>query len=179
MSATKAAPTKAGTHGTIGALPIGGKVSSDHADDMDAILGTEIEGPKGTRFRLVRLNKAAGIAAPGRRTFVYTSETGYDVDMSATANARICGVATKDQVALVDNDYFWLQVDGVVELIRGDDGTNIAAGDHVANDDDADEGKVKTVTTNVALGTAQIRALEAENSVDGTFLAQILVKLVG
>jgi hypothetical protein len=83
------------------------------------------------------------------------------------------------QETLADNDFFWVQIEGVCELYLSDDGTNLGDGDFVTADNDADLGKAITATSTFTYGVSPFRALEAKTGTDEAFKAQILHKLVG
>lgn len=143
-----------GTLGGIASFPLGKKVSSTFASSLDRQCGTEVVDDKGNVFRLVRLNAAAGLAVGAVRymAFGYTAEATdadptYDVAPCASDSTKpldkVAGFGLPNQVALVDNDYFWLHVDGpVIQGYMGDDGTDLAIGDFVNLDNDADLGKL-------------------------------------
>lgn len=197
MAATKLAPNngapRGACHGALGMVQIGSKVQaesgSEHEAALNKLLGSEVEGPLGTRFRLVRLNystgfvsssTADGVANPASRRIVnYSSALSWDVEPCNAATDRPCGVTIVGQLPLADNDFFWVQIEGVCELYLGDDGTDLGAGDHVTGDNDADLGKVITSTTTFTHGVSPFRALEAKTGTDQAFLAQILHRLVG
>lgn len=149
----------AGTHGSMLPFPLGEKVSSDV--DLSKNLGQIVEGKKGRKFRLVQYVSAtaltgayaAGANIAGARHFAPTAanlddpSTMFKVGLAQRTGTkpqnRSIGVALKDQVDLVQNDYFWLQFDGdYIDMFMGDDGTNVAPGDYIALDDDADLGCV-------------------------------------
>ncbi len=154
--ATPLYTAKGGTKGAIGALALGKKVSSDQSAAFDPMCGLEIEDDRGNVFRLVRLNVAAGLAtgAVQYMAFGYTAladdaTRNFDVEPCKSTSTKpldkVAGFGLPNQVALVDNDYFWLHVDGpVIQGYMGDDGTDLAIGDFVNLDDDADLGKLKT-----------------------------------
>lgn len=147
-----------GTRGDMAPFPIGEKRSSELSEQLDPLCGMEIHGLNGDVFRLVRLNIAAGLTATagtgGARcgAFAYSLEAEevtktFDVQMAVRGGAkpinRVCGYGRPDQVALADNDYFWLHVDGpVIAGYLGDADVNVAVGDYIDLDDDADTGKV-------------------------------------
>lgn len=150
----------AGTLGTMLAFPLGEKRSSDNAE-LEKILGSVVEGKKGRKFRLVKYVSATALAGPyaaganvaGARHFAPTAanlddpSTMFHVGLAQRTGTkpqnRSIGVALKDQEALVQNDYFWLQFDGdYIDMFMGDDGTNVAPGDYISLDDDADLGCV-------------------------------------
>lgn len=133
---------KGGTHGTLAPFPIGKKVA--HADvDLSALLGLEIQTENGKAFRLVRLDKGAGLTTANAEmvAYSYTDQTTYDVDTAASGES-VCGVGVEDQDALSDNDYFWLQIQGRCKLI--DDGAGVTAGHTLEVDSTAREGEVQT-----------------------------------
>lgn len=154
--ATPLYTTKGGTKGAIATIPLGSKASSAQASAMDPQCGTEIEDDRGNVFRLVRLNSASGLTAANVQymAFGYTIETedvtrSFDVAKCAADSTKpldkIAGFGLPNQVALDDNDYFWLHVDGpVIQGYMGDDGTDLAIGDFVNLDDDVDLGKLKS-----------------------------------
>jgi hypothetical protein len=153
----------AGTLGTMAAFPIGEKRSSDNAE-LEKILGNEVYGKKGRKFRLVKYigatalagASAAGANVAGARLFAVAAgnvddpTTLFHVQQAVLGGTaplnRPIGVALKDQDDLVQNDYFWLQFDGdYMDLFMGDDGTNAAPGDYLGLDNDADLGTVKAI----------------------------------
>lgn len=180
--------TKQAIHGTLGVLPIGSKAAGADNPNLLKNLGQEVEGQAGSRWRLVQLDYATGLSTagaaadgPGAKIFNYTGEVtdGYKVEPCNAATDRPCGVSHPDQVTLVHGDVFWVQIEGICTLTNSDDGTDTTAGDFVGGDNDADRGKVLSVTTNFAYGVAPFRALQTQAAVDGTFLAMIMHKLVG
>lgn len=193
MAETKAGPTRGGTHGSLAMIKVGGKASpeagSAHESACLALLGSEIDGPLGTRFRLVRLNYATGLVSAStadgvanpssRRTFEYTSLLGYDVVPGNAATDRPCGVSIVGQEVLVDNDFFWVQIEGVTEVYLDATGTDVTAGDFLTLSTDTDLGKVLTATSTFTHGVSPFRALEAKTGTDQALKAQILHRLVG
>ena len=156
----------AGTHGTLMPFPLGEKVSSDFATQYDKLLGMVVEGPKGRKFRLVKYAAATALAGPaaaganvaGARLFAVATGDADDVTTMFNVTPaqrtgtiplnRPIGAALKDQVALNQNDYFWLQFDGdYMDLWMGDDGTDALVGEYAALDDDADLGCIYTLDT--------------------------------
>lgn len=173
---------RAGAHGTLGMLKLGKKAASADFAALDNLVGSEIEGPNGSRFRLVRLNKAAGLTAANaqKKVFKYSSASDtFDVEPVAATTDRPCGVGLSDQVALSDNDLFWVQVEGRCEVTLGDDTGDPAAGDYIDPDNDTDLGNIKTVTTTFTAGVTIGRCLEAASADGDTPMIQILHKLVG
>jgi hypothetical protein len=172
---------KFGTHGTIGLFPVGSKCPST-VEALEKNLGQEVEGPLGHRFRLVRLNIAAGLTAANAecRAFKYSADDGtFDVEL-CTETGRACGFSVEDQVALDDNDYFWLHVDGPkIKGFLGDDAGNPAAGDYVEVDDDADKGKLKTTTTTYDAKLTMGVCLEAASTDGDLFYFRPIRKLNG
>ncbi len=155
----------AGTLGTLAPFPIGEKRNSSDFN-YDSKLGMEIVGPKGRKFRLVQYVSATALAGPaaaganvaGGRAFAPTAAnlddplTMHKVGLAQRTGTkpqnRAIGFALSNQDALVQNDYFWLQFDGdYIEMWFGDDGTDVAPGDYVALDDDADLGCVYSLGT--------------------------------
>jgi hypothetical protein len=138
---------------------------------MDPQCGTEIEDDRGNVWRLVRLNVSGGLTAANAQymAFGYTIETedvtrSFDVAKCASDSTKpldkVAGFGVPNQVALDDNDYFWLHVYGpVMQGYMGDDGTDLAIGDFVNLDDDADLGKLKsgadTLNTEYTVGTSR------------------------
>lgn len=192
MAATKIAPTRAGIHGSLAMVPLGGKVGPESGSELEAalnkLLGSEIEGPEGTRFRLVRLNSSALAGTsnadtqadpPGRRTMKYSTAQAWDVEPTTAATDRPCGITVTNQVTLADNDFLWVQIEGMAEAYQGDDATNTTAGDFVGPDDDADKGKVISTTTTFTYGVTVGRALETQNGNDVAIEIMILYKMVG
>lgn len=161
-----------GIKGTIATFPLGERLPSTALsyDEISKQIGQEVDGPKGTKFRLVRLNIAAGLSAANavKRCFKYSAGAAstYDVELSGGAGAegdKCCGVSRDDQVALSDNDLFWIQFDGRMTLFKGD-GTDVADGDPVSVDDDADKGKVHKEGTAIVSETFWV----ARNATTGT-----------
>lgn len=194
----------AGTYGTLAPFPIGTKVGSDQSGRYDPLLGMVISGPKGRKFRLVKYGAATALAGPyaaganvaGARLFAVAvgslaAGTGLFTVQPAVLGGthplnRPVGAALKDQEALVQNDYFWLQFDGdYMDLWMGDDGTNVAAGDYLTLDDDADGGCVKLHHATQLLdgGTALIIpaliSLSTETGTDALIQAKPLAPMVG
>lgn len=154
--ATPLYTTKGGTKGAIATIPLGGKASSAQSAAMDPQCGTEIEDDRGNVFRLVRLNVSGGLAtgAVQYMAFGYSAQAEdttrtFDVEPNKSTSTKpldkVAGFGVPNQVALDDNDYFWLHVAGpVMQGYLGDDGTDLAIGDFVNLDDDADLGKLKS-----------------------------------
>lgn len=157
-------------------LPLGGKAGSDNTE-LAKLLGLEVTGRFGRKFRLVQYVSAtaltgaaaAGANIAGARHFAPTAaniadpSTMFKVGLAQRTGTkpqnRSIGVALKDQVDLVQNDYFWLQFDGdYIDMYHGDDATAVAVGDYVALDDDTDLGNVyglgTTFTPEFMLGVA-------------------------
>lgn len=147
-----------GTRGDKLPFPIGEKRSSELSAQLDPLCGMEVFGQNGDVFRLVRLNIAAGLTATAdtagaqSAAFAYSAlatdaTRTFDVQKALRGGTKplnkVCGFGRPDQVALDDNDYFWLHVDGpMIEGILGDDVTALAIGDFLDLDDDADTGKL-------------------------------------
>jgi hypothetical protein len=167
---------KPGTLGTLSGLVVGKKVASADFPDYAKWLGTEIVGPRGEKYRLVQLNVAAGVAVPQYLAFANSTPTtdltrNFDVELAVRGGAkptnRVCGYAIEGQVALVDNDIFWLQFDGPeIAGYIGDDNTDVAVGDYLNLDDDADKGKLYGVGTTFSAEFTQGVALDANTGVD-------------
>lgn len=142
----------------VPAFPVGEKRAAADYPELDKLVGTEVMGRNGYVARLVRLDIAAGLAdsnqatSPRCRAFAYSigttaSPPTYDVLLALRGGTLpqnyVCGFSPPDQVALVDNDLFWLIVDGPEMWgVNGDSDVNIAIGDIVALDDDADRGNL-------------------------------------
>lgn len=183
----RARPTPTGgIESGITAFPIGSKAGSDQAPYLASRLGDTIRGPKGTEYMLVRLNVAAGMVGtnadgqadpPGRRTMIFTDLTTYDVAPGTVATDQPAGVTPYNQVVVADNEFLWIQIDGITELYQGDDATDTTAGDFMSIDNDADKGKVVTVTTNFNFLTAPFKALETQAGNDKAIRAQIMRRL--
>lgn len=187
-----------GTLGSLVSFEVGGKIASDDPAyaAYEKQLGTEVVGKDGHVIRMVRLDVAAGLsggsAAAGAsqacaRVFTYTAQlTGvhaYEVKLAQRTGTkpanRPVGVALTDQVALSDNDIFWLHVDGpLMEVWLGDDGTDVAIGDYVALDDDADLGCVYGLSTTYTVEFILGVSLTTEAGTDATIKIRPLHKLV-
>lgn len=160
----------AGTKGEILPFPLGEKeagTAPPGADLNRPKLGMVVEGPNGRRFMLVQYVEATALAGPaaagtnvaGARCFaVATGDLDDPLTMFGVTRAqrtgtlplnRAVGAALKDQVALVQYDYFWLQLfcGDYLDLWLGDDGTDVLVGEYIALDDDTDLGCVYTLDT--------------------------------
>lgn len=171
-----------GSKGDRPPFPIGEKRSLEEMPYLDALVGMEITGRNGDVFRLVRLNIAAGLAAAAAQcmAFAYTAlatsaARTFDVELAVRGGTkpinRAVGFGRPDQVLLVDNDFFWLHVDGPkITMLLGDDVTALAIGDYVDLDDDADKGKVysggTTFTPEFHLGTCLTTDPGADTRID-------------
>jgi hypothetical protein len=154
--ATPLFKARGGSLGTLATIPLGGKASSAQSEAFDKQCGTEVEDGMGNVFRLVRLNAASGLATSAVQymSFGYSALADdatrtFDVEPNKSTSTKpldkVAGFGLPNQVALDDNDYFWLHVDGpVIQGYLGDDGTDLAIGDFVNLDDDADLGKLKS-----------------------------------
>lgn len=145
--------------GTPLPFPLGEKRASADFEALDKLVGTEYTGQDGFKARLVRLNIAAGLTQANAecRSFCYSLVTDlaapvHDVQLALLGSSislkRVCGQSVPGQVALSDNDLFLILFDGP-ELpgTLGDDTGDIAIGEYVGIDDDADTGKLKTHDT--------------------------------
>lgn len=140
-------------------LKLGEKRAAADFPALDKCVGMEVQGKDGYKARLVRLNIAAGLtqAEAECKAFCYSLVVDQaapvnDVQLALLGGAislkRVCGVTVPGQKALVDNDLFWLVFDGpVLWGTLGDDAADIAIGEYVAIDDDADTGKLKSLDT--------------------------------
>lgn len=174
----------AGYFGGVGLpFPLGEKRSSNNTE-LAKVLGLVVEGPKGRKFRLVQYREATALAGPsaagtnvaGARCFAVATGDLDDPNPFYVTRAqrgaakplnRVIGVALKDQLALVQNDYFWLQFDGdYIDMWLGDDGTDIAVGDYVALDDDADLGCIYGLSTTFTVEFLLGVAIDANTGVD-------------
>jgi len=169
----------------INLFPIGDVETGAAGTDLANNLGMEIHMPDGKKFRLVRFNGAAGLTSVAGRAFMYSSAVAatnlYDVTPVTGTASRCCGVAPtavtgfdiSSQVDLTDNDLFWVQFDGRAEVVQGDDGNTITAGNFVGPSADADTGKVDTTTTTYTNGTTIGRALETTAADGATPLLEL------
>lgn len=188
----------AGTIGTLAPFPIGAKESSDFSAANDPRLGMEIQGPNGRVFRLVKYVGSAALTGPaaagtnkaGGRGFAPTAANLDDpttmncVDLAVLGGTkptnRPVGYALKDQDDLVQNDYFWLQVDGdYFDLWTGDDNTDIAPGDYLQIDNDTDLGTVKGTGTTFDPEFSQFVALDTVTAVDSIVRGRPIHKIRG
>lgn len=190
----------AGTKGEILPFPLGEKEpgTAAGADLNRGKLGMVIEGPNGRKFRLVQYVEAtsltgafqAGANVAGARCFaVATGDlddplTQHHVTRAQRTGAkplnRVIGVALKDQRDLVQYDYFWLQFDGdYIDMFLGDDGTDIAVGDYVALDDDADLGNIYGLSTTFTVEFLLGVAMDANTGVDGVIRVRPVKALNG
>jgi hypothetical protein len=156
------------THGTAASFPIGAAQTEDTTNitGQAALLGSVVEGRDGKAYRLVRADGAVATSAlASKRMWQYSAATTYDVTLAVAADDEICGVSVTDQVALADNDHFYLQIDGRCTLI--DSGSGVTAGDALqaaATGDGVLEGTVTVadlfheVTVLKALATAAANA---------------------
>lgn len=145
-----------------GVLPfeLGSKRSSD-VSELAKLLGhtfevqTENYGP--STVQLVQLNQASGATSPGEKIFVRTTVGGadFDVDVAgASTGLFVHGVAVPNQETLVDNDYFFLVIDGYASFL------NDSAGQIDASDNFSSSGAVAgsvveadtTITPRVTIG---------------------------
>lgn len=175
-------------------FPVGEKRAAADFPDIDRLVGMEIRGKRGYVARLVRLDIAAGLGDtteptnPACRAFAYSIGTTdlfptFDV-LLALRGATIpqnyvCGFSPPDQVALADNDLFWLIVDGPEIWGKlGDADVNVAIVDIVALDDDADRGNLYglvVTATEFALGTS----LDTRTGTDEEFRFRPAKKFTG
>lgn len=164
---------------TAASFPIGQK-QAENSDftGQSAQLGTTVTGPAGEKYRLVRLNNASGLTAANaaKKCFEYTSNnTTYDVNVCADATDIVCGVAVADQVALDDNDHFWLQVDGRFTIV--DSGSGVTADDLLqaaATGDAVTDASV--AVADLASGSTFARALAtaaADADITAVFLREV------
>lgn len=188
----------AGHFGGVGApFPIGTKMSSDNSE-LEKILGLEITGKNGRVFRLVKYVSATALTGPyaaganiaGARGFAPTAgnlddpTTMHHVGLAALGATkpqnRPVGYALKDQVDLVQNDYFWLQVDGdYFDLWMGDDGTDVAPGDYLQIDNDTDLGCVKGSGTVLDAEFSQFVAMSTQAGTDALIQGRPIHKIRG
>ena len=184
MATVGADTTSGAVRGCVLPFPIGEKRAAADYPQYDAMHGQEFEvGSKGSKVRLVRLNTAAGISTVGARVFQYTTggDDEHDVEMAhGKSTSNPCGVSDPAQVDLVDNDLFWVYILGWHYVTLSDDtAADPAVGDYIDVDDDADEGKVLTVTTNFHKKICVGMSLEVETVDSATFLVDIFEKLTG
>lgn len=126
-------------HGNITPFPVTEKRSI-----CDTPLGTEFDIVDSTRgpitVRLVQLDMAAGFTLGAGRIMVGTTQAGapdFQVEPCTAATERAGGISVCTE-SLVDDDYFFVQVDGLMSIYMGDDGTDAALGTTVMTcDDDA------------------------------------------
>jgi hypothetical protein len=181
----------AGTLGTRPVFPIGESRTSTYANALDPLLGSVVEGPKGRKFRLVRLNVSGGLTAANIEGRLFRPTTNgptaaeqFDVIQAVAAGTAIqgrpIGAALEDQDAVEDNGYFWLQFDGDhMAFWLGDDGTDVAAGEFLALDDDADLGAVKTTDSTFAAETTLAVALSTNTGTDAIIYGRPIKPLNG
>jgi len=168
-------------HGNILPFPLTEKTAI-----CETTLGTEFtlnhaRGP--ITVRLCQLDLAAGTAVPLGKVFKGSTATGIPNHqvMPTTATAdRVYGVGMTEE-ALVDNDYFFVQVEGVVSVFMGDDGTDTVIGELLAADNDTDTGTVYNTERLLAaqLYTDFAIALEVVTGTDAYVLAVLIRKLFG
>lgn len=184
-----------GIHGEMGPFHVGEKVAGDapEADSIAELLGREYHDSDGNVYRLVRLDVAAGLAGSGvgagvapYRAFGYDetfdADNPFDVQLALLGGApkRVCGFGVPTQVALNDNDFFFIQVDGpYIDGFFGDDGTDAALNEYLQIDDDADRGKLKTTDTTFDAEYTLGVALEAETGTDAVIRFRPIQKLMG
>lgn len=136
------------------------KASSVFAGALDPILGQEwFSAGNKTRIMLVRLDNASGVVAPGKKRFKFSSggSPTFDVTPTTAATDRTVGIAVTGTPDLVDNDYFFLIVEGEADVIS--DGA-IAVGDYV-KPSGSTAGRTVTNTTTFAEGVTDALAIEA------------------
>lgn len=184
-----------GIEGGFGAFHPGSKIAGDaaEADSLVELLGTEQMDDAGNTYRLVRLDVAAGLAGSGAgagvapyRAFGYDetfdAANPFDVQLALLGGApkRVCGFGVPTQVALNDNDFFWIQVDGpYIDGFLGDDGGDVALNEYVQIDDDADRGKLKTSDTVFDAEYSIGASLEVETGTDAVLRFRPIQKLQG
>ena len=121
----------AGTKGSIASFPVGDKIDTTDGSyaEIQKQLGTEVDGPKGVRYRMVQAAVADALA--GRKgAYKYTIAADYTVQLMSATTDTPCGVQRSDQATLdTIGDLFWLQIAGVATCI--DDGSGLTAGDCV------------------------------------------------
>lgn len=115
-------------HGNILPFPVDEKTAI-----CETPLGSEFDIVHATRgpiqVRLVQLDMAAGFTLGAGRIMVGTTQAGvpdFQVE-PCTANTERAGGISMCAEALVDNDFFFVQVDGLMSIWYGDDGTVDAA----------------------------------------------------
>ena len=181
----------AGTKGSRPVFPIGESRTSTFAASLDPLLGSTVEGPNGRLFRLVRLNLSGGLTAANIEGRAFRPTTNgptaaeqYDVIQTLEGGAAIAlrtiGCAVEDQDAVEDNGYFWLQYFGdYMAFWLGDDGTDVAPGEFLALDNDAETGAVKTTDSTFAAETSIAVALSTNTGTDGLIYGRPLRPLNG
>lgn len=188
----------AGHFGGVGApFPIGTKMSSDNTE-LAKLLGLEITGKNGRVFRLYQYVGSASLTGAygagtnraGARGFAPVAGnlddplTQHKVDLAVLGGTkptnRAVGYALKDQVDLVQNDYFWLQVDGdYFDLWMGDDTTDVAPGDYLQLDDDTDLGAVKGSGTTFSAEFSAFVSMSTQAGNDALIQGRPIHKLRG
>lgn len=180
-----------GTNGTRAPFPLGESRTSTYSASLDPLLGMVVEGPKGRRFRLVRLNLSGGLTAANIEGRLFRPTTNgptaaeqFDVIQAVSGGTAIqgrpIGAAIEDQDAVEDNGYFWLQFDGDhMAFWLGDDGTDLAAGEFIALDDDADLGAVKTTDATFGAETTLAVSLSTNTGTDAIVYGRPIKPLNG
>lgn len=169
--------------GSIHVAPFPFNEYVEAAVDFDRYLGMEIDAqdPEGIacRWRCVKLN-ATTATTPQYKTFKWTSRTAFTVEAVDATTDLPCGVGHPSMSSDVPvSGTFWLQIEGDVEVKRGDDGTAISAGDQCGPDDDATpKGMLKKNTVDDMHNTVFI-AIDAAANVDTVFTARIQGRLNG
>jgi len=107
-------------------FPIGETLASGSFPATDLLVGLVFDGPKGSKWRLVRASAAVATAAlAAKKVFQYSAAATYDVALATAATHAAVGVTADSQVAIADNDLFWLQVAGTATCI--DSGLGLTA----------------------------------------------------
>ena len=171
---------------TILPFPVTEKRASTVAG-LAGLLGTEYTISDHARgvivVRLCQLDLAAGTAVPLDKVFIGTTSTGipdHQVKPCTAKTDRAYGIGMTAE-ALVDNDYFFVQVDGLMSIFMGDDGTDTVIGQAMGCDDDADTGAAynttRTLATAIAIDIAIAR--EVVTGTDESVLCAPIRKLYG
>lgn len=131
--------------------------------------------------KLVQLDEAAGVTTPLDKLFMASTATGipdHQVQAVSGTADRVYGIGVTTE-ALVDNDYFFVQVDGIMSCFMGDDDTDTVIGQLLAADNDTDLGCCYNTGRLIAaaLYTDFAISMEVTTAVDTSTLCKPIRKL--
>ena len=169
----------------LNVLPIGETRDSNWSEG-GRLVGTIAHGPDGKSYRLV--SYAQAITSPTNLTVMYSAATDVRTVTRVTGTTdRVAGVIPKKKNGnnhddIASGDYGWLMISGRVEVVHGDDGNTITAGDYVSASADTDTGKVDQSAGSGATydeGVTFAICLETSSTDGGTPMVELLGPLKG